>query len=118
MKIKINVDDIHQVLKASTGENISIIAKGNAAYILGDIKSGKDDLSLDHVMCKSDFPWIDEPGKTLIAKEVLQSLPTNGELTITEDTLKCGNRKINYNPNKCDIDPISNFTEISTINRK
>ncbi len=118
MKLKINVDDIHQVLKANTGENISIIAKGNAAYILGDIKSGKDDLSSDHVMCKSDFPWIDEPGKTLIDKEVLQSLPTNGELTITEDTLECGNRKISYKPNRCYVEPISNFKEISTINRE
>lgn len=118
MKIKIDVDDIHQVLKASTGENISIVAKGNAAYILGDIKSGKDDLSSDHVMCKSDFPWIDEPGKTLIDKEVLQSLPTNGELTITEDTLECGNRMISYKPNRCYVEPISNFKEISTIKRE
>lgn len=118
MKIKIDVEDIHQVLKASTGENISIIAYENTVYIISDIKSGIDDLSSDHVMCKSDYPWIEQKGKTLIPREVLQSLPTNGELTITEDTLECGNRKISYKTNRCDVEPISNFTEIATINRK
>jgi DNA polymerase III sliding clamp (beta) subunit (PCNA family) len=118
MKLKINVDDIHQVLKASTGENISIIARENVAYILGDIKSGIDDLSSDHVMCRSDYPWVEQKGKTLISRQVLQSLPTSGELTITEDSLECGNRKISYKPNRCYVEPISNFKEISTINRE
>lgn len=118
MKIKINVEDIHQVLKVSNGENISIIASENTVHIISDIKSGIDDLSSDHVMCKSDYPWIEQKGKTLIPREVLQSLPTNGELTITEDTLECGNRKISYKPNRCDVEPMSNFTDIATINRQ
>jgi DNA polymerase-3 subunit beta len=118
MKIKIDVEDIHQILKTSTAGNISIIAYENSVYIISDIKSGKDDLSLDHVICKADYPWIEQQGKTLIAREVLQSLPTNGELTITEDTLECENRKINYKSNSVVSEPISNFTEISTINRK
>jgi len=116
LKIKINVDDIHQVLKASTGKNISIISSENTVHIISDIKDGIDDLSSDHVMCKSDYPWIEQRGKTLISRQVLQSLPTSGELTITEDTLECGNRKIGYKSNRCDVEPISNFTEIATIN--
>ncbi|WP_346890710.1 DNA polymerase III subunit beta [Clostridium sp. UBA3887] len=118
MKIKINVDDIHQVLKVSNGENISIIASENTVHIISDIKSGIDDLSSDHVMCKSDYPWVEQKGKTLISRQVLQSLPTNGELTITEDTLECGNRKISYKPNRCYVEPISNFKDIATINRE
>lgn len=118
MKIKINVEDIQQVLKVSNGENILIIASENTVHIISDIKSGVDDLSSDHVMCKSDYPWIEQQGKTLISRQVLQSLPTNGELTITEDTLECGNRKISYKPNRCYVEPISNFKEISTINRE
>lgn len=116
MKIKINVEDIQQVLKVSNGENVSIIANENTVHIISDIKNGIDDLSSDHVMCKSDYPWIDQRGKTLISRQVLQSLPTSGELTITEDTLECGNRKIGYKSNRCDVEPISNFTEIATIN--
>ncbi len=118
MKIKINVDDIHQVLKVSNGENISIIASENTVHIISDIKSGIDDLSSDHVMCKSDYPWVEQKGKTLISRQVLQSLQTNGELTITEDTLECGNRKISYKPNRCYVEPISNFKDIATINRE
>jgi len=118
LKIKINVDDIHQVLKVSNGENISIIASENTVHIISDIKSGIDDLSSDHVMCKSDYPWVEQKGKTLISRQVLQSLPTNGELTITEDTLECGNRKISYKPNRCYVEPISNFKDIATINRE
>lgn len=118
MNIKIDVIDIHQVLKASTSENISIVAYENVAYIIADIKSNKDDLSSDIVMCKADYPWIDEPGKTLIDIEVLKSLPTSGEVTITENTLECGNRKISYKPNSAVNDPITNLTGLATIDRK
>ncbi|MEG2412607.1 MAG: DNA polymerase III subunit beta [Clostridium sp.] len=118
MKIKIDVADIHQILKVSTDEKISIVAYENIVYVIGDIKSGKDDLSLDQVMCKCDYPWIEEPGKTLISRNVLKSLPTNGDLTITENTLECGKRKITYKLDNQVAEPTKYLKDIYTVNKK
>lgn len=117
MRIRINTADIHQVLKVSSAEKISVIAHNNTVHIISDIKEVKNGISEDKVICRAHSPWIEKEGEISINRDVLMALSENHELLIDENSLECGNRKISFITNAAIDNNIINLSEVSTISK-
>lgn len=89
MQVTIDVKEIHDLLRLAKGNEISVIATAKGVEMISfDSKS---------VLITKLIPMnIAEEGETHIERNVLELLPKNGEVIITEKSLSCGRRKIDY----------------------
>lgn len=93
--MKINSNDIHEVLKLSRADNISFIGTGDITYI---VAHEQKDVDFRSQIIKKIYDGGE--GQTLIKRDILKLVPKNCYVEITEDTIIAGKRKIKYKPNE------------------
>lgn len=94
MKVALDCEKIQQLLKLTKG-NVSVIAKENIELI-AEINP-KEPTGNCAILTINE--GIEEVGQTVIEREVLDNIPTVGELIIENNLIKCGSRKIEFNSN-------------------
>lgn len=106
MKIILNSNDIHEVLKISKGDDVNII---NNYIVANDYK----DKSVVQIIKKTNYDKND--GQTKIDNKVLKLVPEYTEVKITEDTILADTRKIEYALNNSVDEPIEVENYLTTI---
>ena len=95
MEINLNSHYIHEILSLSKADNISFISRDGATYIV--VHEQRDVTFKNQVIRK--LCGVGNSGQTLISRNVLKLLPKDTPVTITEDIIIAGKRKIKYAPN-------------------
>ncbi|WP_102400177.1 hypothetical protein [Haloimpatiens massiliensis] len=114
MKIILNSNDIHEVLKLSKADKVSFINQDGITYIIAhELK----DISFKNQVIKRLYGY-GEPGQALINIEVLKLIPKSVEVEITEELITVGKRKIKYKPNSLVDKPIEVEKALTTIEGK
>ena len=91
MKISnINTKDLHEFLKVSKGDSITIIANETLITLY------YFDIEANRIVEKIINGNIEENGTVSIVNNVIKLLPKNEGITVTDDTIQYKNRKINF----------------------
>lgn len=96
MKIELNSYYIHEILSLSKADDISFVNKNEFNYI---IAHEQEDVTFKSQIVRKLHGNCDS-GQTLINRSVLKLLPKDTKVTITEDIIIAGNRKIKYIPSQ------------------
>lgn len=117
MKIVMDVADLHDLLSITNQEKVSFSAT-DKLKIVGEVKSSNKQVTPDIYVVSEPAANIIHPGKVLIDKAMLELLPSKGELLITDDTLTCLNRRIEYEPVYEAIEINGDYREITEISKQ
>lgn len=108
MEINFEVSLLHELLKISNADKIFIDSNGKMMAINNKLWS--KDIRVEKLF----NPEVIEEGHTTITKEIVNLMPKTGEVTLTEDTIKCGKRKIEFTPIDCIFEETDYINKILT----
>ena len=90
MEIKFDVTLLHDLLRISNADKVFIDSNGRMVAI--NDKLWEKDIRVEKVF----NPEVIEEGYATIIKDIINLLPKIGEVTLTDNTIKCNKRKIEY----------------------
>ncbi|HDK7179201.1 TPA: hypothetical protein PTW06_000991 [Clostridium botulinum] len=96
MKIELNSHYIHEILNLSKADDISFINKNGFNYI---VAHEQEDVTFKNQIIRKLNGSCDN-GQTIINRSVLKLLSKDTKVTITDDIIITGNRKIKYIPSE------------------
>ena len=93
MEIKFDVTLLHDLLRISNVDKVFIDSNGRMVVINDKLK---------YIRIEKVFsPKVIEEGYATITKDIINLLPKTGEVTLTDNTIKCNKRKIEYTSAEC-----------------
>lgn len=95
MEIKFDVTLLHDLLRISNADKVFIDSNGRMIAI--NDKLWEKDIRVEKVF----NPEVIEEGYATITKDIINLLPKTGEVTLTDNTIKCNKRKIEYTSAEC-----------------
>ncbi|GAA0122231.1 DNA polymerase III subunit beta [Clostridium faecium] len=111
MKIELNSHYIHEILNLSKADDISFINKNGFNYI---VAHEQEDVTFKNQIIRKLNGNCDN-GQTIINRSVLKLLSKDTKVTITDDIIITGNRKIKYIPSKLVDMKINAENHLTTI---
>ncbi|OSA84087.1 hypothetical protein B2H84_03090 [Clostridium botulinum] len=111
MKIELNSHYIHEILNLSKADDISFINKNGFNYI---VAHEQEDVTFKNQIIRKLSGNCDS-GQTIINRSVLKLLTKDTKVTITDDTIISGNRKIKYIPSELVDMPINIENHLATM---
>lgn len=96
MKIYLNSSEIQEVLKLSKADTVSFINEDGKTTIVAHDYDYKNMKFKNQLVKRVSGTRDDEKGVTKIDAKILKMLPKNSSVTITDDTITAGKRKIKY----------------------
>lgn len=109
MEIKINVADMHNVIKLTNNNVLVTFAASDGVLLTSYTVDGKERVDVIAPGEVEEFS-----GTFEISKEVIKKLPKTGELVLTDSSAECGSRKITFEPSYTDLEE-SQITELVNI---
>lgn len=109
--MKVFLSCIEDILKLTKASNISVLVRDKIYVVANEIKDNK---FKGQIIISSDGSY-EEHGETAISKDVLKLVPKDTLVTVKEDVIVAGNRKIKYTPNNEINEPIKIENYLTTI---
>lgn len=97
MIIRFEASLLHELLKISNADGILINSSGKMISIYK--KKNDKDIRIERFF----KPIVEEEGYTIISKEIINLLPKNEEVILTNNTIECGKRNIEFTPFECKL---------------
>ncbi|WP_050607247.1 hypothetical protein [Clostridium niameyense] len=110
--MKVHLSCIQDILKLTKASNISIMLKDKIYVVANEIK---DNEFKGQIVISSDAASYEDEGQTLINRDVLKLVPKGTLVTVKEDVIVAGNRKIKYPKNDIIHEPIKVENYLTTI---
>ena len=109
MEIKINVADMHNIIKLTNNNVLVTFATSDAVLLTSYTLDGKERVDAIAPGEAESFS-----GSFCLAKDVIKKLPKKGELVLSDSSAECGSRKIMFDETYLDL-PESEITELVNI---
>lgn len=109
MEIKINVTDMHNVIKLTNNNVLVTFSSCDAVLLTSYTVDGKERVDVIAPGESEEFS-----GTFAISKDVIKKLPKTGELVLTDSSARCGSRQIKFKETYTELEE-SQITELVNI---